>query len=51
MLGIGDDQQSIATPQALLQESSDVLSQETVVVAIELDHMLFRLQPIEKLCA
>jgi hypothetical protein len=47
----GDPEQPLAALQTLPQEPANVSGEEAIVVPIKLDHVLFRLQPVEKLCA
>src|SRR3954451_20634310 len=48
VLGRADDEQSVATLEALLEIAADVAGQQAVVPPIELDHMLFGREMIQE---
>ena len=51
MLGRRDREKPVPAPQSFSQESTDVPGQESIILAIELDQMLFRINVVEELGA
>jgi hypothetical protein len=51
MLGRRDSQKPVPSPQTFSQESTDVPGQESIILPVELDQMLFWVNLVEQLCA